>query len=155
MKIYISYFSTAFFNFWLIAFYLGFSAGFASYIPILALLGAILLFIVAIPILIYNSRSGVIAGLLACLMLLAYGMSTFLGVIEDGVFNWGILILTPFVLTLISIYLSLNVLVGKKQVPNIPKDKIIRLILSSVPTALFILYLIFYGEFWNINEFKI
>lgn len=155
MKIYISYFSTAFFNFWLIAFYLGFSAGFASYIPILALLGAVILFVIATPILIYNSRIGTIIGLVACIMLLAYGVSTFLGVIEDGVFNWDILILTPFILTLTSIYLSINILIGKRQISNILKDKIMKVILSSIPIMLFVLYLIFYGKFWNINEFKI
>jgi hypothetical protein len=134
---------------------LGFSVGFANYIPIVALLGAILLFIVALPTLIYSPRIGVIVGLGACVMLLAYGISTFLGVIEDGVFNWGILILTPFVLTLISIYLSLNILLSKREMPNIPKDKVIKVILSSIPIILFALYLIFYGKYWNIYEFRI
>lgn len=155
MKIYISYLSTALLNFWLIAFYLGFSAGFANYIPIVALLGAILIFIVALPTLIYSPRIGIIIGLGACVMLLAYCISTFLGVIEDGVFNWGVLILIPFILTLISIYLSFNTLLGKREMPNIPKDKVIKAILSIMPILLFALYLVFYGKYWNIHELRI
>ena len=155
MKIYISYFATAFLNFWLITFYLGYSAGFANYIPIVSLIGTFLLFIVAIPTLIYNPRIGIIVGLVACLMLLAYGISTFLGVIEDGVFNWGILILTPIVLTVINIYLSLNILLSKSAMPNIPKYRVIKAILSSIPIILFVLYVIFNGKYWNIYEFRI
>ncbi|RCR65965.1 hypothetical protein [Larkinella punicea] len=155
MKIYISYFSTAFFNFWLISFYLGFSAGFASYIPIVALLGVVILFVIAIPILIYYFRIGIIIGLIACIILSVHGVSIFWGIIEEGSFNWGLFILSPFFLTLTSIYFSLNALYGTKKISNLPKDKNIKLILSSIPIILFTLYLIFYGKFWNINEFKI
>jgi hypothetical protein len=153
MKVYFSYLNTAFFNFWIIAFYLGFSAGFASYIPIFALFGVFLLFLSA-SIIIYFQRIGLILGLISSLMIVPYGINVILGIIEDGVLNLGILLAVPFLLVLLTIYLSITYLKKYKEI-KLPVHNIINIILAIIPVLLIILYLFFYGKFWSLNEFII
>lgn len=157
MKLYIFYILTALLTSWMILFLYGVSAGFASYAPIAALLGSVLLFTVATPILVYNTRVGLIIGLIGCLLILPYNVGFAKGVFDDGVFNWGILLaLLPIVLILFSTYFTVKPLLVKGTlISGIPSNAIAKLFLSGIPIALFILYLILYGKYWSWQMFKI
>jgi hypothetical protein len=155
MRIYIVYIFTAILSSWVIAFYLGFSSGFASYLPILALLGTIILFVIAAPILMYYRQSGLIIGLISSLSILPYSIMFLKGILEDGVLNWGILLALPTLLTIISICLTGMALLGKATIAIIPSNPIAKLVLAGSPIGLFILYILFYGRYWDWGMFKI
>jgi len=55
-----------------VLFYLGVSAGFANYIPVAALLGSVLLFVVAVPLVVYYQKAGSLIGLIGCVLMLPY-----------------------------------------------------------------------------------
>ena len=153
MKVYFLYLTTAFFNFWIIAFYLGFSAGFASYIPVFALLGVFLLFL-STSIIIYFQRTGLFLGLISCLIIVPYGINILLGIIEDGVFNLGILLALPFLLVLLTSYISFTHLRKYDEI-KLPINNILNIVLALIPILLIILYFSFYGKYWSVNEFII
>lgn len=153
MKVYFSYLATAFFNFWIIAFSLGFSAGFANYAPIIALLGIFLLFLSA-SIVVYFQRIGLTIGLLSSLMMVPYGINFMLGIIEDGVFNFGILLVIPFLLILLTIYISITYLQKNEKI-NFSTNNIINIILVIIPILMIVLYISFYGKYWSSYEFII
>ena len=155
MKIYTFYLITALLIFWMILFLYGVSAGFASFAPISALLGSVILFTIAAPVFIYNIRIGLIIGLIGCLLMLPYMFIIVKGVFEDGVFNWGILIgMLPTVLILLSIYFTIKPLLGASAVSGLPSNAIVKLLLSGIPLALFILYLLLYGQYWSWEMFR-
>jgi hypothetical protein len=157
MRIYIFYLITALLISWMILFLHGVSAGFASYAPISALLGSVILFTIAAPVFIYNVRIGLIIGLIGCLLMLPYMFMIVKGVFEDGVFNWGILIgVLPTVLILLSTYFTVKPLLVKSTlVSGIPSNAVVKLLLSVIPLALFILYLLLYGQYWSWEMFRI
>ncbi|WP_044172112.1 hypothetical protein [Flectobacillus major] len=139
--------------------YWGISAGFANYAPIISLLGSVLVFAIAIPIYVYFKRIGLFIGLFGCLLISAYEIPFWVinlrKVLIEHKFQWDALIFSlPALVTLLAAYLSIKGLFRKENQPSF-SNQIIKLILAGVPIALFILYLIFYGKFWNINEFKI
>jgi hypothetical protein len=155
MKIYILYLLSSFLIFWFILFNFGISAGFANYIPISALIGSIILFIGACPALIFNKKLGLILGLIGCLMLVPYSIVLIRGIIEDGVFNMGLLIGIPSILVLLSTYFSIKYLFNNQKNTEIELNKLNKLLLTGVPIALFIIYFFLYGKYWNWNMFKI
>lgn len=153
MKVYFSYLTTAFFNFWIIAFSLGFSVGFASYIPIIALLGIFFLFLSA-SIVIYFQRVGLMIGLVSSLMMVPYGINFTLGIIEDGVLNFGILLVIPFLLVLLTIYISITYLQKDEKI-IFSINNTINFILVMAPILMIVLYIFFYGKYWSLYEFII
>lgn len=157
-KIYVFYIISALSIAWLVVFNLGFSAGFANYIPIAALLGCILLFIIATPLLVYFQKTGLIIGLIACLLILPYSLmllSELLGELK-GRWKWGILLLViPSVAVLFSTGFTVKALVTKTTMPNIAQNNISKILLASIPIAFFLLYLVLYGKYWSWEMFKI
>jgi hypothetical protein len=157
MKLYIFYVLTALFTAWMVLFIFGVSAGFASYIPIAALLGSLLLFLVAAPIFVFNVKIGLKTGLIGCLFLLPYNLMFVIGVISDGILNWGILLIfIPTFLMIVSTYLTAKLLLKKKFViSDKPSNKIIKIMLSGTPIVLFIIYFISTWKYWSWGFFKI
>jgi hypothetical protein len=74
MKFYILYLTGSLLTSLLVVFYLGISAGFANYLPILALLGCILLFTIASPLIILSKKLGLIIGLISTILILPYSL---------------------------------------------------------------------------------
>lgn len=155
MKIYLLYIISSFLIFWLVLFNLGISAGFANLIPIFALFGSIFLFVGATPTLIYKEKTGLILGLVGCLMLLPYSFTLLIGIIDDGVFNLGLLIGTPAILVFISTYLSILYLFNKKSLFKFKMTQINKFLLAIFPIILFVIYFAIYGRYWNLSMFKI
>jgi hypothetical protein len=107
MRIYIGYLLAGLSTFYLVMLYYGVSAGFASYVPILALVGAMVLFVVAAPLLVYHPKSGLCVGAVGCLLLLPYSLGFIAGIWEDAVinFSWPLLLAgLPASLVLLSSY---------------------------------------------------
>lgn len=156
MRLYILYISTALLTFWMILFLYGVSAGFANYVPVVALLGSVLLFVLAAPILLYNTRIGLIIGLASCLLIIPYSIGFTKSIFDDGVFNWGVLIaILPTVLILFSVFFTAKSLFVKGAVIKTPSGSTVKILLASIPVALFLLYLVFYGKYWSWQMFKI
>ena len=155
MRLYILYTLTALLTSWMILFLYGVSAGFSNYAPIAALLGSVLLFILAAPMLIYIKRVGLIIGLVGCLLIVPYNMGFTKSVFDDGVFNWGVLIaILPTLLILFSLFFTAKGLLFKDTVITIPSGLTAKILLAGIPIALFLLYLIFYGKYWSWQMFK-
>lgn len=151
MKIYILYLITALIVFWMILFLYGISAGFASYAPILALLGSVVLFIIATPAFIYNVRIGLIIGLIGCLLIIPFMLLILKGLYEDGVFNLGILIgMTPVSIILLSTYFTVKKLFFDSVTEsNISPNAGVKFLLAGIPVVLFGIYILLYGEYWR------
>jgi len=157
MKLYLLYLSTAVINSWIILFLFGISAGFANYFPVLALLGSILMFLLAAPISIHKTRLGLILGLISYLLVLPYILLFTKGILEDGLFDLvTVFTAMPLPLILLGIYYTVKLLRTKSaENLDIPSNRAVRLLLSFVPMALFVLYLILYGQYWSWESFKV
>ncbi len=156
MRLYILYTLTALLTSWMILFLYGVSAGFANYAPIAALLGSVLLFILAAPILICSQRVGLIIGLTGCLLIVPYNIGFTKSVFDDGVFNWGVLIaMLPTLLILFSLFFTAMGLLFKGTVMKTPQGLTAKMLLAGIPIILFLLYLIFYGKYWSWQMFKV
>lgn len=157
-KIYILYVIAALCTAWIVAFYLGFSAGFANYVPIAALLGSVLLFVIAVPLIVYYQRPGLFTGLIGCFLMLPYSLM-FVGHLFKGYSGkWKfsiILIMIPSILVLINAYLTVNSLfIRKSEMSPIATHNVSKLILAGIPVLLFVIYLVLYGSSWSWDMFK-
>jgi len=152
-KIYIIYILAALCTAWIVLFYLGFSAGFASYVPIAALVGSVLLLVIAVPLTIYFQRAGLLTGIIACVLMLPYSLM-FIGFLfseNRGAWEWIILlIMLPSVLVLLSTYLTTKALFANKDsLLPVAVNKYSKMLLAAFPILIFILYLAFYGGNWS------
>ena len=153
-KTYILYFLSALLNSWMILFYLGFSSGLTNYLPLIALFGGVLLFIIALPILVYNIRIGIIVGLISLFLILPYSILSSFYLFLDWKFSWGLLFFTiPLLIILLSLYISIKYLLNKDSVQALnPISSTTKIILALLPILLFILYVIKYGRYWNLEN---
>ncbi len=83
MRLYLLYLFTATTNCYMLMLFLGVSAGFASYIPLIAFISCTILFVVAAPALAINARCGIIIGAICCLGLLPYNIAFIAYMIRD------------------------------------------------------------------------
>ncbi len=150
MKFYFLYIITSLLTAWIILVLLGVSAGFENLIPVVALIGSLLLFAIAAPVLLYNNRVGLIIGLVSLLLMLPYTIGFAKSGLEDGVFNWGVILsLLPALLALLATYLTAKYLFFQIGVSlRLPESSGVRMFLASVPIGITILYFIFYGKEW-------
>jgi hypothetical protein len=156
MRLYIFYTLTALLTSWMILFLYGVSAGFANYAPIAALLGSVVLFVLAAPIFVYRQRVGLIVGLAGCLLIVPYNIGFAKSVFDDGVLNWGVLIaMLPTLLILFSLFFTAKGLMLKNAVVKMPSGLTSKILLAGIPIALFLLYIIFYGKYWSWQIFRI
>ena len=160
MKIYISYLVTSLTTIYVLLFYLGFSASFANYLPISALVGSTLLLIVGIPVSLYYKRLGLIISLLFLILTAPY-FSTFGAHIIKAIFSSTtafsfifLIILLPPLMILISIYLTIKSLV-KRNRNYLVENRSLKIILTVLPILLFVLYIIIYGKHWSMEFFNI
>ncbi|WP_460615760.1 hypothetical protein [Hymenobacter seoulensis] len=95
-------------TFFVVMLYHGVSAGVASYVPLLALAGATLLFVVAAPLLVYHPTVGLYSGLAGCLLQVPFSMRFLALVVNDvvhGAAPWALLVgILPVTLVLLSSY---------------------------------------------------
>ena len=160
MRVYWTYFFAALSTIWVLLFYLGFSAGFANYFPILALLGSISLFVLATPIVLYKFRLGLILGLISYLLMLPYIIGFISGILSD-IFagtNFHFIILLMFlppILVITGIYLSIKGLISKKKIFFETTNETLKIILAIIPIFLFIMYLLFYSKYWSWETFNV
>jgi hypothetical protein len=139
---YILYLLTAITTYYLVMFIWGVSAGFSNYMPIIAVMGSIIMFVVAAPVLVINYRAGLILGLCCCLMMLPFNVIYFLSFFKEnrsGYNLFSFLMLLPAIFNLLAIYTSV-VTFSKKT--TIAFSKSVRLALIIVPILLFIIYLV-------------
>ena len=158
MKTYAIYLIASLLNFYLIMIYWGVSAGFANYLPIISLFGSVIVFGFASPIIIFYRKSGLILGLLGCLMILVYEIP-FLGlniykVFGENKFQWeAILFSLPSIISFICVYCTIKELLHSnyKEISN----KYLKIILAGIPIILFLYYCYFYGQYWSLEMFKL
>lgn len=156
MRLYIFYTLTALLTSWMILFLYGVSAGSANYAPIAALLGSVVLFVLAAPIFVYRQRVGLIVGLAGCLLIVPYNIGFAKSVFDDGVLNWGVLVaILPTLLILFSLFFTAKGLMLKNAVVKMPSGLTSKILLAGIPIALFLLYIIFYGKYWSWQIFRI
>src|SRR5258708_13931321 len=154
IKLYTLYVLTAMLNFWVILFNLGFSAGLANYFPVFALLGTILLFIIASPMLVYKMCMGIIIGFASFFFIFPYSILFTISLFQDWRFSWSLLLVTiPSILVLGCIYITVKYLFTKGYFASIkPINRTAKILLSVIPLLLFILYIIRYGRYWNLSN---
>ena len=103
MRIYVAYLLAALLSFYLVMLYYGVSAGFASPVPVLVLIGTLMLSAMAAPVLVYSSRVGLWLGALGCGLLLLYSVTFLGGVPMEWHWHWLMpLGLLPAILVLVS-----------------------------------------------------
>jgi len=149
MRFYINYIVLSLLVFFIIMFYYGVSAGFENYMPVLALIGSFLLFVIAAPIIVYQYRLGVMVGSVGCVFIVPYSIFFLKGVLDDGGFNW-VVILAAFPLLLLSfnLYGGLKLLLNKEENEKIRGRSNYKIFLSALPLLLFVLYIAIYGKYW-------
>ncbi len=153
MRVYLLYILTGLITLWVLLFLFGLSAGFANYAPILAIVGSVLLFVVASPVLIWNERIGIIIGVISCLLLLPFDIGFTISLFDDGVFNWGTLLgFSPIVGTIMSLFYSIKAFRVNKLMSM---NRGLRIFLFLMPILMFVLYVVFYGKYWSWGIFKI
>lgn len=155
-KLYFTYLICAVCIAFVITFSLGFSNGFASYLPVAALFGAIFLFTVATPVLVYNARMGLFLGFIGCISILPYNFFMVKEILTDGVYNWVALFAISLLLLIIwAFYFTVKlILTNTSHLPEF-SNKYVRLICSFTPIILFGLYLFLYGRYWGLAMFII
>lgn len=148
MRYYILYIITSLLAAWMILMLIGFSAGLVNLTPVVALTGAVLLFSIASPILLYNNRIGLILGLIFLIAMLPYFIGFSVSVLDDGSFNWGVVLsLLPVTLILLALFLSARQLFFRKGIIlSMPTNSLIRAVLAAIPVGLILLYFLFYGK---------
>ncbi|HET8572413.1 MAG TPA: hypothetical protein VFL76_00955 [Edaphocola sp.] len=152
MRTYICYIITGLITFWVVLFLFGVSAGFANYMPIMALIGSVLLFAAASPLLIIKKKLGLIIGIISCLLILPFDIGFTVSLFDDGVFNWGTLLA---LLPIISIIASSFYTIKEFRRPKRALSQKVRILLFCTPILLFILYIIFYGQYWSWAMFRL
>lgn len=150
MKFYILFILNSFLTAWVILLFLSISAGFASFIPIMALIGALFLFAIATPILLYKNRLGLILGLVFLVIMLPYTIGLAISGLGDRVVNLGtIFSFLPGLLALLTLYLvTKQIFFQKESNLSILTNPLIKVVLAAIPIGITILYFIFYGTEW-------
>jgi hypothetical protein len=150
MKFYFLYIVTSLLTAWVIIVLLSVSAGFANLAPIAALIGALLLFAIATPILLYRSRIGLILGLIFLTAMLPFTIDFAKSVLGDGVFNWGVIFsFLPALITVFALYLSVRqVLFQQEASLSLPANSLARFVLAAIPVGITFLYFVLYGKEW-------
>ncbi|WP_316838578.1 hypothetical protein [Pedobacter gandavensis] len=154
-NVYFIYVVSALWTAWVVSFSLGFSSGFASSIPVAALLGSVVIFTVASPVVIYKTNLGLLLGLIGYLFIIPFNFILIKRILEDGIFNWIILIGLSMPLLVLMGFIVTMKLILKKNIHLIEfNGKYLRLALSYTPIILFALYLILYGKYWTWAMFE-
>ncbi len=146
MRLYLLYIIASISNLYLILFYWGLSAGFSNTLPIAALIGSALLFVVASPIVVFNVKAGALIGLLCCSVILFYNAFFLFGTITTG--NHGnpakylflLPALTNFFATMYSIYILFK---EKSSVVHQFSSLTTKYFAAGTPIILSIIYLVF------------
>jgi hypothetical protein len=137
---YILYLITAFATYYLVMFMWGVSAGFSNYVPIVAVVASIIMFVVAAPVFVLNNRVGVLLGICCCLIMLPFNAGYFLSFFKENKsgYNWfSMLMLLPVIFNLLAIYTSV---VAFKKNSTVNFSKSVKITLAVVPVLLFIIY---------------
>jgi hypothetical protein len=77
------------------------------------------------------------------------------GILEDGILNWSGILILPTPLPIIRIWLTGMALIGKETTIIIQGNPIAKLVLAGSPVGLFVLYIAFYGRYWDWGMFKL
>lgn len=132
------------------------SAGFANYFPILALIGCVVLFVLAAPITMYNFRAGLVVGSIGNILVLPYQFLFTKGIIDDHVWNWVILLgIVPLTLSFLAFYLLIRLRLNKVLLNNTSSNGFLRVFLTAIPILLFISYVYFFGNYWGYDDFNL
>lgn len=156
MRIYTGYLLAGLLTFYLVMLYYGVSAGFASYVPILALVGAVVLFVIAAPVLVYQPKVGLYVGLVGCLLLLPYSLVFITGIFEDAKFSWPLLLaILPATLVLLSSYWTGRALLRPNSpLPAFPTAPALKFLLCVLPILLWGSYVLSIRAYLSWGMFK-
>jgi hypothetical protein len=139
MKLYLTNIGAALTNLYLLLFLWGLSAGIASSVPVIAMIGCVALFVVIPPLLVHIPRMGYLGGFLCSLLILPWSIGY---LVSDFQFSFtDLFVLIPCLLAVYTGCLSVYYFVRKRDI-ILPKSSVFRLLLSIVPALLFVLYLI-------------
>jgi hypothetical protein len=144
MKLYSLFFLTAISNIYVILILWGFSAGFSSYIPQLACIAAILLFVIVTPLSMFNGKWAVILGLSLSVLMLPFNIGYFVATITEQ--NEGniisLLFIIPAILNFcITVYTGFILWQKRVTLMEIPYSFALRVFLAAIPIFLFTAYL--------------
>jgi len=145
MKLYFLYIVSAIFNFYAIMLMWGVSAGFASYLPIASVICSILLFVIAAPVIVFNSKWGLISGLVFSLIMTPFSVMYIIGTIGDSNYHDLISLLfnIPYLLPFVVVGYTGKILIKKKySLIHFPNSLISKILLSATPILLFAVYVL-------------
>lgn len=119
----------------------GVSAGFANYIPIIAVVGSVAMFTIAAPALVLHFKTGLILGLIFSLFMMPFNVIYFIGVIENPNYHnlAGMLSIIPSLLNGLTLFLIMAALYRKELGIT---GKLRKRLLAALPVILFIIYII-------------
>lgn len=153
MKTYFLYLLTGIITFWTTLVLFGVSVGFASYVPMVAIVGSCMLFSLASPMLLLKKRVGLIIGAISLLMILPFDIGFTISIFNDDIISWGTLLgFIPIVLMLLSLVYTIK---GFNKVDAIGISQPLKILLVCIPISLSVLYIAFYGKYWNWQMFAI
>lgn len=158
MRLYIGYLLAGLLNFYLVMLYYGVSAGFASYMPILALVGAAVLFVMAAPILIYQPKAGLYVGLIGCLFLLPYSVSFIISMFEEASSSWLLVFLAALMVTPVSFssYWTVKALLqANLSQHTFPSKPVVKFLLCVLPIFLCGSYIFSIREYLSWSMFSL
>lgn len=142
MKLYFLNIGTSLINLYLLLFLWGLSAGIASYVPVVAMVGCVILLVIIPPLLIHKPKIGYSGGLLCALAILPWTVRFSVSELQEFEFNIiKLIFFLPCLLAITSGCLSAYFLVKNKDL-KLPANSTQRFLLSVIPGLLFILYVI-------------
>lgn len=145
MKLYSLFFLTAISNIYTILILWGFSAGFASLIPQLACVAAILLLIIVTPLSMFNGKWATILGFALSVFMLPFNVGYFVSIVTDkneqSIVSF--LFTIPAILNLcVTGYTGIILLRKRAVLIEISNSIALRFFLAVIPIFLFIAYLV-------------
>lgn len=145
MKLYSLYILSAILNFYAIMLMWGVSAGFASYLPIASVISAILLFVIATPLLVFHAKWGAIFGLVLSVVMIPFSVVYIISTIGDSRYHSAISLLfnIPYLLPFAIAGYTGNILIRKNYSSiKFPSAFISKILLSATPLLLFAWYVL-------------
>lgn len=160
MKIYLTQFVTGLSILWILLLYLGFSAGFENYFPILALFGSIVILLLSNPLTLYKPNLGAKISLISSIIILPYLIGFTNGIFNDFINGSSLIVFLfaiPILFILLTLYFNFKIL-SDKNYSRVRIEAIsfkVKIVLVLFPLILALMYVLVYGKYWNWQMFNV
>lgn len=142
LKLYTSYLIVGLFLFWMILFIWGFSAGAVGIWPYVSLFSSLILFTTASVFALYKPKVAAVIGLVTTLALLQFVWFVVKDIFRGSLNIFGIVIISLLVWYFATIIISAIIALKRQPIAIIKINKPLLRILSLLPPALFVFWLI-------------